>query len=247
VWSIKGGVGKTTAAVNLSALAARGGSRTLLWDLDPQAAASFSLRVSPRRRASPRELARRSVDLRDLVRASDIPNLDLLPSGLGFRTLERELEARRRPVEWLALKLAPLDGHYDWVVLDCAPSVSLVSEAILCAADALLVPVVPSALSLRTLEQARTFIAETGRGRIELLPFLSMVDRRKRLHREGCDRLAASPEGFLRTVVPLASVVERAAERRLAVVEVAPTSPPALALVALWTEVRARLGCGPSS
>jgi chromosome partitioning protein len=234
-------VGKTTAAVNLSDLAARGGLRTLLWDLDPQGAASFSLRVRPRRRASPRALARRAVDLRSLVRATDAPNLDLLPSDLAYRTLELELDARKRPTRRLAEKLEALAGHYDWVVLDCAPSVTLVSEAVLHAVDALLVPVVPSALSLRTLEQARRFLAEAGREALPVLPFLSMVDRRKRLHREGCERLAGGAEGFLRTVVPLASVVERAAERRLPLAAASPRSPAALTFAALWDEVRGRM------
>ncbi|MCG6963409.1 MAG: ParA family protein [Acidobacteria bacterium] len=238
VWSIKGGVGKTTAAVNLAALAAREGARALLWDLDPQGGASFLLRVSPRRKASPRRLARRSVELRRMVRATDVPNLDLLPSDLTYRTLELELNARKSPSRRLAVKLTPLDGHYDWVVLDCAPSVTLVSEAVLHAADDLLVPVIPSALSLRTLEQTRRFIAQTRSKAVRVLPFLSMVDRRRRLHREGCERFAGGAEGFLRTIVPMSSIVERAAEARLPLFAVAPSSRATRAFASLWQEVR---------
>ena len=238
VWSIKGGVGKTTAAVNLATLAARDGSRTLLWDLDPQGAASFSLRVSPRRRTSPRDVARRASDLRSLTRTADLANLDLLPSDLTYRTLEKELAERKRPTRRLAVKLAPLREYYEWVMLDCAPSVTLISEAVLDAADALLVPVVPSVLSLRTLDQIRAFAADTGHRGMRVLPFLSMVDRRKRLHREACERLADGAEGFLRATVPFASVVERTAERRSAVVEASPRAPASQAFVALWDEVR---------
>jgi cellulose biosynthesis protein BcsQ len=124
--------------------------------------------------------------------------------------------------------------------MDCPPSVSLVSEAVVRAADAVLVPVIPSTLSIRTLEQIREFVAEHGRGRTELLPFLSMVDRRKTLHLELCERCLADP-GFLRTVIPSASVVERMGLTRAPVAATLPSQPVATAFAALWQEIAAKL------
>ena len=241
VWSVKGGVGKTAAAVNLASLAAAAGLRTLLWDLDPQGAASFYFRVRPRVKGGGRAVLRRSVDLRTLVRATDGDNLDLLPADFSYGRFDLELDARNEPAQRIALKLAPLDADYDWILLDCPPNVSLASEAVLRASDALLVPVIPTTLAVRGLEQVRALAGKVGRERLLILPFLSMVDRRKRLHHEIVEACAASEQGFLRAAIPCASIVERMGVHRRPVVEFACRCEAARSFVALWEEVRERM------
>jgi len=240
VWTIKGGVGKTAAAVNLAYLSATDGLRTLLLDLDPQGAASFYFRVRAKVKGGGGKLLRRSADLRPLVRGTDVENLDLLPADFSYRRLDLELDARKDPEGRLALKLAPLADEYDTVLLDCAPSVSLVSESVLRAADVLVVPVIPTTLSLRGLEQVRAFAARAGRQSLVVLPFLSMVDRRKTMHLEAVELCGADAQ-FLRTAIPMASVVERMGVRRAPVVAYAPSSEAARAFCGLWAELNARL------
>jgi len=241
VWSIKGGVGKTTTATSLATLAARDGLRTLLWDLDPQGAASHLFRVAPQRKQAPRDLVRRKVSLADMARATDLFNLDLLPANLTYRELEAELAARRQPRRRLKEKLDALRGIYELVLLDCAPSVTVVSEAVLTAADVVLVPLAPSSLSLRTLEQMKEFRSEMDRKDAPLVPFLTMADLRRTVHRENAERLAGTG-GFCATVIPMSSVVERAAEARTPLPLAAPRSPAGLAYEALWQELKGRLG-----
>jgi cellulose biosynthesis protein BcsQ len=241
VWTIKGGVGKTAAAVNLASLSALEGRRTLLCDLDPQGAASFYFRVKAKVKGGGRKLLKRSVELQRLVRATEFENLDLLPADFSYRRLDLDLDARKAPESRLALKLAPLAGEYDTVFLDCPPSVSLASESVLQAADAVLVPVIPTTLSLRGLAQVRSFARKAGRRGLLVLPFLSMVDRRKTMHREAIELCAADGE-FLRTAIPSASVVERMGVRRAPLVAFAPSCEAALAFGELWRELKARLG-----
>jgi cellulose biosynthesis protein BcsQ len=240
LWTIKGGVGKTAAAVHLAHVAGRNGARTLLWDLDPQGAASFYLRIAPRVAGGARRVVRRSTDLGRLVRSTDFDNLDLLPADFSYRHMDLELDARKRPRKRLASKLEPLAARYDVVLLDCPPSVSLVSESVVRAADAVLVPVIPSTLSLRTLYQVRDVVARGRPPHPEVLPFLSMVDRRKRLHRDICQDHADGVDGFLRTTIPSASIVERTGLTRAPVTATAPRSPAARAFVELWDEIEAR-------
>ena len=121
---------------------------------------------------------------------------------------------------------------------------SLVSESVLAAADALLVPVVPTVLALRTLDQVLELAG--GHRALQVLPFLSMVDRRKREHREVCERVAAGEGGFLSAAIPAAALVERMGQERAPVTVTAPSSPAALAFAQLWREVAARLGLGAS-
>ncbi len=241
VWTVKGGVGKTAAAVNLAHAAALDGVRTLLVDLDPQGAASFYLRVPPQLPGGAQALIRRSVGLADLVCRSEFDNLSLLPADFSYRHLDLELEGRKKPTQRLAEKLAPLAHRFDLVLLDCPPSVSLVSEAVLRAADALLVPVIPSVLSMRTLDQVRRFVASERSRRVLVLPFLSMVDRRKRMHREIAEACLADPE-FLRTAIPFASIVERMGLTRAPVAATQPSQPAARAFATLWLELAERVG-----
>jgi chromosome partitioning protein len=137
--------------------------------------------------------------------------------------------------------LAPLAEEYDYVFLDCPPSISLVSESVFEAADALLVPLIPATLSSRTYEQLEKLVtAELERGP-EVLAFFSMVDGRKRLHREVMERLADEHPGVLRSAIPAAADVERMGVHRTVICDFAPHSRAALAYEALWDEVRERL------
>ena len=157
VYNIKGGVGKTAAAVNIGHLAASSGLRTLIWDLDPQAAATFYLRVKPKVKGSTKML-RGKLDLDGVLKGSDYPNLDLLPSDFSYRNMDLLLGENKKPVMQLLRLLRPLAEQYDLVVLDCPPSISLVSENIFRAADALLLPTIPTTLSLRTMQQLLDFM-----------------------------------------------------------------------------------------
>ena len=244
VWTIKGGVGKTAASVNLAHAAAMSGIRTLLWDLDPQGATSFYLRALPRlpgRRGD----APRSISGSSAVRpASEFDNLFLLPADFSYRHLDLALEESSKPKKMLTKRLRPLAAEFDLILIDCPPSVSAVSEAVLRAADALIVPVIPTTLSMRTLEQVRTFVATAGKHEPQLLPFLSMVDRRKRIHLDTCE-LCLSDEEFLQTPIPSASVVERMGVTRAPVAATLPSQPAARAFASLWSEIADRLHIGP--
>ena len=236
-YSIKGGVGKTSAAVNLGTLGARDGLRTLIWDLDPQGAASYLLRIKPKVKGGGRRLIRGKGDPLDVMKGTDIEGLDLLPADFSYRHLDIELDKRKQPLERLSKVLGALDGEYDLAILDCAPSISLVSESVFSAADLLLVPIVPSTLSVRTFEQLQGFLAGSATPAPAVLGFLSMVDRRKKLHRELTESLPATLPA-LDTVIPSASVVELMGVRRAPVVATLPSSPAAKAYVALWERVR---------
>jgi cellulose biosynthesis protein BcsQ len=237
-YNIKGGVGKTSAAVNLAALAARDGARVLLWDLDPQGASTFLFRVRPRVKGGARKLVRGRTDVGARIKGTDVEGLDLLPADFSYRHMDLALDAAEQPTRALANVLATVAAEYDHLVLDCPPSLSLVSEGIFEAADVLLVPIVPATLSSRTFAQLLDVVGDAA----DVLAFFSMVDGRKKLHREVMDDLRATHAGHvLQTVVPSASEVERMGARRAVLEDFAPRGRAATAYRALWEEVRGRL------
>jgi cellulose biosynthesis protein BcsQ len=240
VYNIKGGVGKTATAVNIAHLAAKSGLRTLIWDLDPQAAATFYLRVKPKVKRS-NKLLRGKGGLDDVVKGSDYPNLDLLPADFSYRNMDLVLGENKKPTMRLLRLLRPLSEKYDLVVLDCPPSISLVSENIFRAADALLLPTIPTTLSLRTMQQLLDFM-QGHKLMTPVYAFYSMVDRRKRLHQD----VIAGPSDprctVLQTVIPYATEVERMGIERRPVTDYVPRSPAGVAYDALWAEARAKVG-----
>jgi cellulose biosynthesis protein BcsQ len=241
VTNIKGGVGKTTTAVNLSYLCAAGGGATLLWDLDPQGAATYTLRGEPLERASAKKLLSGKRHLPELILPTGYPGLDLLPADFSYRNFDVHLSERKRPTEQLLKMSRPLREVYSALFLDCAPGISLLSENVLRAADAIIVPLLPTPLSVRMLAQLRDFIAREGWVDLMLLPFFSMVDRRKSLHHEV---MASTREKFptmLATEVPYWSEIERMSLRRAPLPAFAPNSAGAQIYAALWAEVTARM------
>src|SRR6201996_4269205 len=248
-YNIKGGVGKTTTAVNLAYLAAEAGLRTVLWDLDPQGAASFMFRVKPKVKGGGRAVISGKRPLDDAIKGTDFDNLDLMPADFTYRNMDLLLDIGDakaedtpggKPARKLSKLLAPLGGEYDAVFLDCPPSVSLVSENVLHAADVIVVPLIPTTLSVRTLDQLSDFVDEFRGHRPGLVAFFSMVDRRKKLHREIVEKLSAERPNVATTVIPALSVIETMSVERAPVAVFAPSSAAAKAYRALWNELRDR-------
>lgn len=243
-YNIKGGVGKTSAAVNLAYLAAREGNSVLLWDLDPQAASTYLFRVRPEVKGGGRGLVKQRHPLEDLIKATDHEGLDLLPADFSYRHLDLALDSFKKPEQRLGKVLEPLRSEYDYIFLDCPPSISLVSESVFEVADALLVPVIPATLSSRVYEQLEELGGRgaVGRGNTRLFAFFSMVETRKPLHISVMERLRRIHRlDVLGVGIPSSDDVEMMGELRNPVAVFAPRGQAAIAYQALWSEISRRL------
>jgi chromosome partitioning protein len=209
LYSIKGGVGKTASAVNLAFTAARSGYRTLVWDLDPQGASSYYFRIKAKIKGGSKDLVAGKRLLDEMIKGTDFDNLDLIPADFSFRHFDLQLDDKKKPTKQLKKLLTPLASDYDFVFLDCPPSISLLSEAVFVAADVLLSPIIPTTLSVRTLEQLQTVITDQQLTELSLLPFFSMVDKRKKMHRDIMAHFSETYPTTLNTVIPYASDIER--------------------------------------
>lgn len=244
-YNIKGGVGKTTTAVNLAYLAAAEGKRTLLWDLDPQGAASFLFRVKPKVKGGGSALIKGTKPLDRAIKGTDFDDLDLLPADFTYRNMDLLLGSdgvtKKRggldPTRKIARLLTPLAAEYDVIFLDCPPSISLVSENVLHAADILVVPLIPTTLSVRTLDQLSDFVSGFNGHQPQVLAFFSMVDRRKRLHLETIKTLVSERPVVSPTIIPALSLIERMSVERAPVTAFAPRTAAARAYRDLWAQL----------
>lgn len=241
MYNLKGGVGKTAAAVNLAYFAARSGLRTLIWDLDPQAATTYYFRIKPKVRGGSERLFKANNRLGSVIKGTDFDNLDLVPGDFTLRGLDLLLAAKKQRRRRLREKLGSLGIEYDCVLLDCSPSISLASENVFNAADLLLVPLIPSPLSLRAYAQLKDFLQYKSGEEATVIPFFSMVDRRKGLHRSVVESFSRQHPELARTAIPYAREVEAMCEHRLPVACFAPRSHSALAFEHLWQELSPRL------
>ena len=240
-YNIKGGVGKTATAVNLAWLAAQEGAPTLVWDLDPQGAASYYYRIKPRIKGGSKKMLQGKRDLDKHIRGTDFEWLDLLPADFSYRNMDIIFDNTKKPAEQLKKLLRPFRNEYYYVVLDCPPSISLTSENIFGAADALLIPTIPTTLSLRTYKQVLRFFKQHQLDTIKLLPFFSMVDRRKQLHRSIVDQPDDLLRDFLATRIPYNSEVEQMGIHRAPVGEFAPSGIAARSYASLWNDTKQKL------
>jgi chromosome partitioning protein len=236
VYSLKGGVGKTTLSVNLAwAAATLSARRTLLWDLDAQAAATYVLGHDGQTSAAAQRTIMRDIEAKKLIRATAIERLDLLPADASLRGLDlafHEIDSKKR----LAKIASGLAKDYDRIVIDCPPGLTDTSDQIMRAADLVVVPVIPSALSRRALDVIAGHVVAKKGPRVVLAPVFSMVDRRRGLHRAALEQHPDWP------VIPMASAFEAMTEQRAPLGAFAPRGSIGVAAVAtLWTRVEQAL------
>jgi chromosome partitioning protein len=147
----KGGVGKTTSAINLGAALAEFGRRVLLVDFDPQGALSVGLGVQPHQldRSTYNLLMERDVTLDDVLLKTSVPGIDLLPSNIDLSAAEIQLVGEVAREQTLARAIRPVLNEYDFVLIDCQPSLGLLTVNALTASHGVIIPLECEFFSLR--------------------------------------------------------------------------------------------------
>lgn len=244
-YSIKGGVGKTALAVNLAFALREAGHRILLLDLDPQGAASFYFRVDSAPKFRMRDTKSLIDGLRRNIRESDFHGLDIIPSNLGYRHFDILLDGMSKRRRQLRKVLEEFESDYEVILLDCPPNITLLSENVFRASDAILVPVIPTVLSRRTLDQLTGFFQEEELPHQVLRPFFSMVQKRNKMHREIMAELPSLHPGFLKTAIPFSADVEKMGLHRMPLLAYSRACVAAKAYRALCDEILSLTGPAP--
>lgn len=231
----KGGVGKTAATVNLAYLSAQEGWRTLLWDLDPQGAAGFYFKIDSQQNA--RELLNNELDLSAAVQPSGFENLDIIPSDISARNADVVLSEIKQGKKRIKTAINSVKNDYDIIFIDSPPGLSVLHDNIFNAADFILVPNIPTTLSMRSYETVLDYFRKNNLDESKIKSFFSMVDHRKNLHNEVLHEQHKN-KTFLKNYIPYLSDVEKMGQQLAPVETFAAASYAAQCYRDLWKEIK---------
>lgn len=237
LYNLKGGVGKTSSCVNFAYMAAADGYKTLLWDLDPQGAASFYYKAQPKQKATAKKLIENDINLQDAILATDYENLDIIPADVSSRKFDTLLEDTKKSRKILKNLLKQIDGDYDFVFIDCPPAFSLLTENIFHASDMIFMPVIPTTLSVRTYEMVKEYFESNGVELEKLACFFTMADLRKNMHKDVMERLYKDKR-FFEHYIPNLSHIERMGTELAPISVFAASSYANVCYTALWNEIK---------
>jgi len=238
IYNIKGGVGKTAASVNLSYLSSLEGKKTLLWDLDPQGSSSFYYHKEQGSDASLKKIISGKVELNDIIEGTDYRNLEIIPSDFSYRHMDTLLDQAKKSKKRIREALKDLKDEYDVIFLDCPPGISILAENIFQACDYILVPTVPTPLCQRTYEQIISFFKQDGLDKSSVIPFLSMVEMRKSIHRNMIKELTEKIPNLCTSFIPFLADVEKMGIYRKPLGDFSPESKASTSFKALWKEIK---------
>jgi cellulose biosynthesis protein BcsQ len=238
IYSNKGGVGKTTTAVNLSYLAAYSGAKTLICDLDPQGSATYYFRVKPKLKSGAEGFIKGGKQIHKSIKGTDYDNLDLLPADFSLRDLDVSFNRLKRSKMRLKKILKPFQDEYDLIILDCPVTISILADNIFNTADYTLVPLIPTTLSVRTYKQLMSYCRRSNHDVGSIYSFFSMVDRHKKMHRELMATFANSFDGVLHSFIPYLAQIEKMGIYREPVAVSAPGSIASRSYRNLWSKVQ---------
>ena len=236
VYNMKGGVGKTATSVNFAYLSAVDGVNTLLWDIDPQGAASYYYNLKPAAKNEGKKLFSGDIDVQQTIQPSNFENLSVIPADLSLRNMDILLDDQKQSKKRLKMQLNYLK-QFDVVILDCPPGISLLHENIFAAADFVIMPNIPTTLSIHAFETVMQFFDDNGLDKTKVKCFFSMVDHRKNLHHEVMQQFYKD-KLFYKNYIPYLSDVEKMGSYQQPIFEFANTSYAAQCYRDLWNEVK---------
>ncbi|OYY99794.1 MAG: cobyrinic acid a,c-diamide synthase [Sphingobacteriia bacterium 28-36-52] len=239
LYNLKGGVGKTAATINLAYLSAKQGYKTLIWDLDPQGSSSFYLGATASVKNEAKKILTGELDLANAIQPSAYENLDIIPADLSARHADILLNDMKQSKKKISSILASIKNDYDIVFLDCPPGISVLHDAVFTGVDWILMPNIPTTLSIRSFESVLNYFKENDLDSSKLKCFFSMVDHRKNLHHEVINEFYKD-KLFFKSYIPYLSDVEKMGVHESPLETFAASSYAAQCYKDLWKEIKQR-------